>query len=307
VHAVGALLVGRALADDGLAADERRLRRVGARFRDGRLDRLRVVPVDVGNHVPAVGGEAHRRVVAEPALDLAVDGDAVVVVERDELAQPQRAGERAHLVGDALHQAAVAQEDVGLVVDDGVPGAVEFRGEELLGERHPYGVGEALAQRAGGGLDPRRHAHFRVPRRLRVHLAEGLQVVHRHRVAREVQQRVLQHRAVPVGEHEAVAVGPGRVGRVVAQEPAPQHFRDLGHAHGHAGVSGIGLLDGVHREGADGVGEVCGGGGGHGHALWGEGGLHEGSSHFIGCGVRGRPVSGRRPASCAPSGARSSA
>ena len=63
--------------------------------------------------VPAVGAEARRRVVGEPALHIAVDGDAVVVVERDQLVQPQRAGQRTHLVADAFHQAAVAQKDVG--------------------------------------------------------------------------------------------------------------------------------------------------------------------------------------------------
>ena len=47
-----------------------------------------VVAVDVGDHVPAVGLEALRRVVGEPALHVAVDRDAVVVVESDELAEP---------------------------------------------------------------------------------------------------------------------------------------------------------------------------------------------------------------------------
>ena len=57
-----------------------------------------------------------------------------------------------------------------------------------------------------------------------------------------------------VGEHEAVAVGPARIGRVVAQVPAPERDRDLGHAHGRAGMAGVGLLHRVHRERADRVG-----------------------------------------------------
>jgi hypothetical protein len=35
----------------------------------------------------------------------------------------------------------------------------------------------------------------------------------------------------------------------------PQHFRDFRHAHGHAGVSGVGLLHGVHRKRAYRIGE----------------------------------------------------
>ena len=66
-------------------------------------------------------------------LDLAVDGDAVVVIEGDQLAQAQRAGQRAGFVGDAFHQAAVAQEDIGVVIDDLVAVAVELAGQHLLG------------------------------------------------------------------------------------------------------------------------------------------------------------------------------
>ena len=67
-------------------------------------------------------------------------------------------------------------------------------------------------------------------------------------IAGQVQQRVQQHRAVAVRQHEAVAVGPGRIGRVVLQIMAPQHRGDVGHAHRHARVAGIRLLDRVDRE-----------------------------------------------------------
>ena len=89
-----------------------------ARLQQRGVDRVDVVAVDVADHVPAVGLEALRGVVGEPAFDLAVDGDAVVVVEGDQLAQAQGAGQRADFVRDAFHQAAVAEEGVGVVVDD---------------------------------------------------------------------------------------------------------------------------------------------------------------------------------------------
>jgi hypothetical protein len=110
-------------------------------------------------------------------------------------------------------------------------------------------------ERPGGSLDAGRVAVFRMARGLAVQLAEILQVVDRQVVAGQVQQRIQQHRAMAVGQHEAVAVGPLRVGRVVAQVAVPQHFGDLGHAHGRAGMAGIGLLHAVHGKGADGVAE----------------------------------------------------
>ena len=86
--------------------------------------------------------------------------------------------------------------------------------------------------------------------------------------AGEVQQRVEQHRAVAGRQHEAVAVGPVRVGGVELQELREQHRGDVGHAHRQAGMAGLRLLDRVHGERADGVREIRMGdaiGGGFGH------------------------------------------
>ena len=101
---------------------------------------------------------------------------------------------------------------------------------------------------------------LRVARRFAVQLAEVFQLMQRQVIARQVQQGIQQHGSVPVGEHEAVAPRPLRMGRVVAQVAAPQRHGHVGHAHGRAGVARLGLLNGVHRKGADGVGHegrVC--------------------------------------------------
>ena len=92
------------------------------------------------------------------------------------------------------------------------------------------------------------------PAVLRAELAEALQLVERHvGIAGQMQQRIEQHRAVPGGEHEAVAVGPVGGGRVEVEEAREEHRGDVGHAHRHAGMAGLRLLDRVHGERADGV------------------------------------------------------
>ena len=63
------------------------------------------------------------------------------------------AGQGGGLVGDAFHQVPVAAEHVGEMIDEGELGSVQFLRQQLLGERHAHGIGETLAQRAGGGLD----------------------------------------------------------------------------------------------------------------------------------------------------------
>ena len=104
----GTLTVGRALADGGARDDEGGLILGELGLGDGGVHGVDVMAVDRADHVPAVGFEAAARVVAEPALDVTVDRNAVVVVDGDELVELPDAGERADFVADALHHAAVA-------------------------------------------------------------------------------------------------------------------------------------------------------------------------------------------------------
>ena len=165
------------------------------------------------------------------------------------------AGERARLVADALHQVAVARDHVGAVVDQIRP---EPGAQMALGERHADRVAEALAERPGGGLDAGRMAELGMARGARAELAEAPQLLEVHRgVAGQEEQRVQQHRAVPGRQHEAVAIGPLGRARVEAQELREQDRGDVGHAHGHAGMAGLGRLDRIHRERADGVGQIA--------------------------------------------------
>jgi len=91
-----------------------------------------------------------------------VDGDVVVVVEGDQLAELHGAGQRAGLVRDAFHQAAVTQENIGVVIDDLVTGTVELPGQGSFGQGHAHRVGDTLSQRTRGGFDSRSVTIFRM-------------------------------------------------------------------------------------------------------------------------------------------------
>ena len=220
------------------------------------VDRFGIVTLHIGDDVPAVGFKTFGCVVGKPAVDVAVDGDVVVVPEGDQLAQTPGTGQRAGFVRDAFHHATVAHEHISVVVDDFVAGLVEFVGQQFFRHRHTHGVGDALTQRAGGGFDADGITVFGVTRCLGVHLTETLQLFHRQVVAGQVQQRVNQHGAVAVGLHETIAVCPFRIGRIVAQVMVPQHLGDFRHAHRCAGVAGVGLLYGIHRQHANRAGDV---------------------------------------------------
>ena len=82
-------------------------------------------------------------------------------------------------------------------------------------------------------------------------LPERTEVVERHLVAGQVQERVEQHAGVPGAQHEAVSIRPVGVGRGVAEEARPQHVGHRCGAHRGAGMPGVRLLDGVDRERPD--------------------------------------------------------
>ena len=231
--------------------------------------------VDIVDHLPAVGLEPGGGVIGEPALYLAVDGNAIVIVKHDQLAQAQGACQGADLVGNALHQAAIPHEGVGVVVDNGVALAVELGRQHPFRQRHAHRVGQALAQGTRGGLDTRGIAVLGMAGCLAVQLAKILQLIHRQVIAGEVQQGVEQHGAVAVGQYEAVAVGPVRVGGVVLQVVIPQHLGYVSHPHGRTGVATVGFLYGIHAQGANGIGKFSAGG----RHRFLQGGLAEGAQN----------------------------
>ena len=161
-------------------------------------------------------------------------------------------GKPDRLVVDALHDAAIAGDHEGLVIDQIIAKhAVEVAFGQSKAHRHR----QTLTQRAGGAFDALQLGVFGVASAHRMQLTERLDVIHRRaRIAGEVQQAVDQHRAMPRRQDEPVAVGPARLGGVELEEFGKQHGRDVGHAHGHAGVAAVGRLHCIHRQDPDGIG-----------------------------------------------------
>ena len=232
VGAGGVVLVRAALRDVRPDDDQRGLVRDGDRV----LERLlEVVEPDVlleVLHVPAVRLVALADVLGERQLGVALDRDVVLVVERDQPAEAEVAGQRGRLAGDPLLEVAVGGDRERPVIDYLMAGAVEAGREHPLGQRHPHRVGDPLSERAGGDLDPGQVAVLGMTRGHRAELAEPLEVVlEADVVAGQVQGRIQQHRRVPAREHEPIAVRPVRLMRAVAHDPRVQDVRDRRQGH----------------------------------------------------------------------------
>src|SRR5207245_5219810 len=142
----------------------------------------------------------------------AVDRDAVVVEDQGELVELEMAGESDRLLRYALHEAAVAGEHIGAMIDEII---AEAGVEVAFGDRHADGIADTLAERPGRRLDACGVAVFGMPGSLGADLAELFDILDGHvLVAEEIEQRVEQHAAMAGGEHEAVAVGPMRIGGI---------------------------------------------------------------------------------------------
>ena len=247
VHLVRAGLVRRTEADGRLASDHGRL--VGLLcFLDGSSDGVRIMAVD-GDRVPLAGAEAGVLVGRVGNRDRAVDRDVVVVPEDDELVELEVAGKRDGFLADAFHEAAVTRDHVGEVFHE--VGA-ELVAQLAFGKCHADGIGNALAERAGRRFDAGGVAVFRVAGGPGAELAEILDLVDRDVfVARQIEQRVEQHRAVTGRQHETVTVRPGRGLRVEGKKAGEKNRCDICCAHGQAGVTGVRLFHGIHGKEAN--------------------------------------------------------
>src|SRR6478752_4763376 len=124
--------------------------------------------------MPAGRGIAAGNILAAGKAYRAVDRDLVVVPQNDQAAELQVPGEADRLMVDAFHQAAVAGNHPGVVIDQPV---AETGIEVALGEREADRHRQPLAERAGGAFDAFDLEIFGVPSARAAELAEIADVV----------------------------------------------------------------------------------------------------------------------------------
>ena len=250
----GVLLVRTAEGDVGAADDERRPLPFLPRGAKGIGHGLEIIAVGQVLDKPAVGLEALAYVfLTESEIGGTLDGDVVVVVKKDQVVEPQEAGDGRRFRRDTLHQVAVAADAIDLVVQNLMSGPVEECAQVFAGDRHAHRVAETLTQRTGGGFNARSQQVLRMAGRFASPLAELLDLVQRKVIAGQVEQAVKKHAAVARREHEAIAIWPARLEGIVSEKACPQHIRHGRSTHRQSRVPRIRLLDRIHGEAADGV------------------------------------------------------
>ena len=252
VRCRGATLGRSAKTDFGFTGDHRR--GVGGFcFGDGGFDGGRVVTVNRLN-IPTSCFKALGVVFRRRKRRRAINGNAVVVKQDDQFGQFHVASHRNGFLRNTFHQATVARDHIGKVIDNvititGIHDALA-KGETDRGRN-------ALTQRAGGGFNAFAVAVFRMTGRARAHLTEILDLIKIEIfVSGQVQKRIQKHRTMTCGQDETVAVRPVRMLRIELQEFGVKNSRNICHAHWHARVTGFSFFDSIGRKEADGVGHA---------------------------------------------------
>ena len=149
------------------------------------------------------------------------------------------------LVGNSLHHAPVAGDDIDFSVQQ--TGLIQSgdRGEVACGGGHADCGSQSGSERTGCDLHSFGVSIFGMAGGQTAPLTEVLEILHRQAVFKEVKQTVQQHGAVSGGEDEAVASEPFRIFRIVPEKLVPQDERDISHTHRHARMPRFRLLDAV--------------------------------------------------------------
>ena len=169
----------------------------------------------------------------------------VVVIHADEVSQLQVTSKRCRLASNTLHRASITEEAKGMIRDQIKSRLIEDTPSMCLRHRETDGIAETLSQRPGRHLDARSIMSFGVAGGNAVHLTEVLQIVHADFVAEEMEQSILQHASMAVGQHEAIPIDPVGVLWVEGHEFVEEDVGHRRHSHGRARVARVGLEGGI--------------------------------------------------------------
>ena len=220
----------RAETDDRFDGQENRLLLLGRPFQ-GSFDVFLVMAVYPAAD-PARSFKTRTLIRRVGKVGAAINRHSVVVEQHNELVQLHVTGQRDRFLAEALHEAAIPSDHPGAVINKLI---AEAGVQVALCYGHAHRCRDALPQRARCRFHAGRHEILRMPRRIGAHLAEVADVIAADRgIARQVKQRIDQHRPVARRKHEPVAVGPVRVFRIKLQELAEENGCRVRHAERQA-------------------------------------------------------------------------
>src|SRR5262245_60366256 len=172
------------------------------------VNRLQVGTVFDILSVPAIGLEPFCATFRESEIRRSRQGNVIVVIEINEVAQLQMAGDAGGLGGYAFHQVTVADDSIGKVIDDLESRLVVAGGQIGFGDGHPDPAAKTLTERSCGSLYSRSYAALGMAGCPALPLPETLNFLQRQIVTCKMEHAIDQHGGVAGREHEAISIKP---------------------------------------------------------------------------------------------------
>src|SRR5262245_35433446 len=107
--------------------------------------------------MPAIRREALGTIFGEGETGRRGERDMVVIIKIYQLPQLQVSSKRGGFSCHTLHQIAIADNPVGVMIADLEPGSIVAGGKIRFGNRHAYTVAKSLTKRPRGGFHAREH------------------------------------------------------------------------------------------------------------------------------------------------------
>lgn len=176
------------------------------------------------------------------------DGDMVVIIDANEIAELQMTSQGSCLACNTFHSTSITKETVCVIVHHLEALLVEHTTSMRLTHSQTNSIAKTLTKRPGGHFDTRGVMGFGMTRCYAVHLSEVLEIVHGDLVAEEMKEGILKHASVAVRKHKAISVEPAGILRVEGHELVEENMGHWGHAHGCARMAGVRLKGGIDLE-----------------------------------------------------------
>jgi hypothetical protein len=114
---------------------------------DRSLNPLQVVVTVINDHnMPAVGFKSLGNIFGKGAVGVAVNGNVIIIIDGNEVTELEMSCHGGSLTGHTLHHASVAQEDIGVVIDQVEAGLVEYGSGVSLGHGKANSICKALSK-----------------------------------------------------------------------------------------------------------------------------------------------------------------
>src|SRR5581483_1188565 len=139
------LFVRAAITDVRWANDKRRLMQNRFCHSDRMIDLSQIVWIRYMDDMPVIRLIAFSDIFRKRNVCVAVDRNAIVVVEGNKLSKLQMSGKRGCFARDAFLHAAIAHKDIRMMVHDRIFFAVECTRQKLLGDGFTDSIRKSLS------------------------------------------------------------------------------------------------------------------------------------------------------------------